>query len=142
MFEVGGVFEEPKSQTEKGLEKGLREVRETNRSGVQELTSQIKKCKLVMKEFMEYKKSSEKRIQKLEEAISNQADTTLQWFGEIGKRVDDLERKSESLERKAGGLKRKADDIEEESFNAGGSSEVWGREYSPLHIFPCTTDGH
>lgn len=115
MFEAGGVFEEPKSQTEKGLEKGLGE----------ELTSQIKKCKLVMKEFMEYKKSSEKRIQKLEEAISNQADATLQWFGEIGNRVDNLERKSESLERKAGGLKRKADDIGEESFNAGGSSEVW-----------------
>jgi len=126
VFEVGGVFEEPKSQTEKGLEKGLGE----------ELTSQIKKCKLVMKDFMEYKKSSEKRIQKLEEAISNQADATLQWFGEIEKRVDDL------VERKAGGLKRKADDIEEEFFNAGGSSEAWGREYSPLHVFSCTTDGH
>lgn len=58
---------------------------------MQELTNQVERSDLIMKEFKVYKTSSEQRIQKLEQKTvwvmqhtPDQANATLQWIGETG----------------------------------------------------------
>lgn len=126
-------FAEYQTQTAKALQ----EVRENNRRTVEEHTTRITQCKLIIRHLMEYKDSSEQKIRELEQAnalamqhSSDQANGTLQWMADIEKRVDNLKWDVGELQAR------------------DGSFERWRKQWSsdegiePTAGFSCATDGH
>lgn len=82
------------------MENTQRDFRD-NKSTVQELTTRMKATELIVDHLLERLNSSQHRIRKLEDTISNQGNATVQWVGGVENRVNDLEQKVGDLEKES-----------------------------------------